>query len=111
MATGLWRMKYDELAFVNQQLATMLREGIPLEGSLRQLCATMQKGRLRAELQLLENNASQLVKEEKDLVRAGVASITDYLNSIKNYRSVHQNLRKYEIRILQLQNEINFWNQ
>ena len=49
-------MKYEELAFVNQQLATMLREGIPLEGSLRQLCATMQKGRLRAELQLLEND-------------------------------------------------------
>jgi len=49
-------MKYDELAFVNQQLAVMLREGIPLEGSLRQLCATMQKGPLRAELQLLEND-------------------------------------------------------
>jgi general secretion pathway protein F len=49
-------MKYDELAFVNQQLATMLREGIPLEGSLRQLCATMQKGRLRAELELLERD-------------------------------------------------------
>jgi type II secretory pathway component PulF len=49
-------MKYDELAFVNQQLATMLREGIPLEGSLRQLCATMQQGPLRAELQLLEKD-------------------------------------------------------
>lgn len=49
-------MKYDELAFVNQQLAVMLREGLPLEGSLRQLCATMQQGRLRAELQLLETD-------------------------------------------------------
>ncbi|MGA2554850.1 MAG: type II secretion system F family protein [Verrucomicrobiota bacterium] len=49
-------MKYDELAFVNQQLASMLREGIPLEGSLRQLCATMRKGPLRAELQLLETD-------------------------------------------------------
>jgi general secretion pathway protein F len=49
-------MKYDELAYVNQQLATMLREGIPLEGSLRQLCASMQKGRLRSELQLLETD-------------------------------------------------------
>ncbi len=49
-------MKYDELAFVNQQLASMLREGIPLEGSLRQLCATMRQGRLRAELQLLESD-------------------------------------------------------
>jgi type II secretory pathway component PulF len=47
-------MKYDELAFVNLQLASMLREGIPLEGSLRQLCATMQRGKLRGELQLLE---------------------------------------------------------
>jgi len=34
----------------------MLREGIPLEGGLRQLCATMQKGPLRAELQLLEKD-------------------------------------------------------
>lgn len=49
-------MKYDELAFVNQQLAVMLREGIPLEGGLRQLCATMQKGPLRAELQALEKD-------------------------------------------------------
>jgi len=49
-------MKYDELAFVNLQLASMLREGIPLEGSLRQLCATMQRGRLRAELLLLEKD-------------------------------------------------------
>jgi type II secretory pathway component PulF len=49
-------MKYDELAFVNQQLAAMLREGIPLEGGLRQLCANMQRGRLRAELELLESD-------------------------------------------------------
>lgn len=49
-------MKYDELAFVNQQLATMLREGIPLEGGLRQLCATMQRGRMRRELELLETD-------------------------------------------------------
>jgi type II secretory pathway component PulF len=49
-------MNYDELAFVNLQLASMLREGIPLEGSLRHLCATMQRGRLRSELQLLETD-------------------------------------------------------
>ena len=28
-------MKYDEFAFLNQQLAAMLRDGIPLEGELR----------------------------------------------------------------------------
>jgi len=47
-------MKYEELAFVNQQLAGMLKSGIPLEGSLRQLCLDMQRGPLRTELEKLE---------------------------------------------------------
>jgi type II secretory pathway component PulF len=46
-------MKAEELAFVNQQLAEMLRSGIPLEGALRQLCAEMHRGDLRRELELL----------------------------------------------------------
>ena len=47
-------MKYEELASVNQQLAGMLKSGIPLEGSLRQLCLDMQRGALRTELEKLE---------------------------------------------------------
>src|ERR1700722_19982255 len=47
-------MNYDEFAFFNQQLATMLRDGIPLEGALRQLCETMRRGALRSEFELLE---------------------------------------------------------
>ena len=47
-------MKYDEFAFFNQQLAAMLREGIPLEGALRRLCQEMRRGQLRDELQTLE---------------------------------------------------------
>lgn len=46
-------MKYDEFAFLNQQLAAMLRSGVPLEGALKQLCATMQRGALQAELEQL----------------------------------------------------------
>ena len=41
-------MKLDEFAFVNLQLAGMLKCGIPLEGALKQLCATMRRGGLRA---------------------------------------------------------------
>ena len=44
-------MKYDEFAFFNQQLAAMLRDGIPLEGSLKRLCQEMHAGKLRDELQ------------------------------------------------------------
>jgi type II secretory pathway component PulF len=47
-------MNYDEFAFFNQQLAAMLRDGIPLEGALKQLCAGMRTGPLRAEMQQLE---------------------------------------------------------
>src|ERR1700757_507334 len=47
-------MKYDEFAFFNQQLAAMLRDGIPLEGALRRLCDEMRAGPLRTELQALE---------------------------------------------------------
>lgn len=47
-------MNHDEFAFFNQQLASMLRDGIPLEGAIKQLCSGMKTGTLRAELELLE---------------------------------------------------------
>lgn len=46
-------MKYDEFAFFNQQLAGMLREGIPLEGALKKLADGMGRGGLREEIQKL----------------------------------------------------------
>lgn len=52
-------MNYDEFAFFNQQLASMLREGIPLEGALQQLAAGMRSGPLREEIQRLETDLEQ----------------------------------------------------
>jgi len=52
-------MKHDEFAFFNQQLAAMLRDGIPLEGALRRLCQEMQQGTLRDELQTLEGDLAK----------------------------------------------------
>jgi type II secretory pathway component PulF len=52
-------MKYDEFAFFNQQLAAMLRDGIPLEGALRRLCQEMRRGNLRDELQALETDLAK----------------------------------------------------
>ena len=49
-------MKLTDLAFVNQQLAGMIRNGRPLEGALQQLCADMTKGRLKNELTALEQD-------------------------------------------------------
>jgi type II secretory pathway component PulF len=49
-------MKLDEFAFFNQQLAAMLRSGIPLESALGQLCASMRRGELRDELEKLRTD-------------------------------------------------------
>src|SRR5512133_3698330 len=47
-------MKHDELAFFNQQLAVMLREGVPLEGAIRQLSVGLKDPAFRGELERLE---------------------------------------------------------
>lgn len=52
-------MKTDEFAFFNQQLAAMLRDGIPLEGALQRLCADMNDAPMRAELQLLADDLAK----------------------------------------------------
>jgi type II secretory pathway component PulF len=46
-------MNYDEFAFFNQQLATMLRQRIPLEGALKQLCQGMRHRPLQTEIKKL----------------------------------------------------------
>jgi type II secretory pathway component PulF len=47
---------HEELSYFNLQLASMLRQGIPLEGALRQLVRTMHRGSLRKELEALEQS-------------------------------------------------------
>jgi len=47
-------MKTDEFAFFNQQLAAMLRDGLPLEGALHRLSEGMNDATLRMELRALE---------------------------------------------------------
>ena len=54
-------------------------------------------------------NTEMLVKQEKELVNRGSGSITDYLIAVKNYLSVRKSLTQYEIRILQIRNEIIYW--
>lgn len=52
-------MNSDEFAFFNRQLAAMLREGIPLEGALRQLSSGMRSGPLRTEVEQLQQDLAR----------------------------------------------------
>lgn len=47
-------MNYDEFSFFNLQLAGMLRDGLPLEGALRRVARSMQRGPMRSECEKLQ---------------------------------------------------------
>ncbi len=68
-------MNYDEFAFFNQQLAAMLREGIPLEGALEQLSAGMRSGPLRAEIQQLEADLARGTPLKEALARRSLPDL------------------------------------
>ncbi len=51
-------MKSEELAFFNQQLAGMLKSGVPLEGALAEVSRDLGKGSLKNEAQQLEKDLS-----------------------------------------------------
>jgi len=99
-------MKYDEFAFFNQQLAAMLRDGIPLEGALRRLCEEMRRSPTREELQTLETdlangtplvealNARRLPELFKRLVIVGVKSgdLPGVLTMLADYFQRQSNL-------------------
>lgn len=114
-------MKHDEFAFFNQQLAAMLREGVPLEGALRQLSADMQDGTLREELTRLETDlqngaplaqaieARRLPEFYKQMVRAGVASndlpgvlslLADYYRQVDSIWTRLKGLMVYPFMVL-----------
>jgi type II secretory pathway component PulF len=114
-------MKYDEFAFFNQQLAAMLRDGIPLEGALRRLCGEMRAGSLRTELQELETDlgegkpmvealkSRQLPELYKRMVLVGVKSgdlpgaltmLADYFQRQNNIMTRLKGLMVYPMIVL-----------
>lgn len=68
-------MNYDVFAFFNQQLAAMLREGIPLEGALRQLCAGMRAGTLRNQIEQLEAELARGTPLKEALARRSLPDL------------------------------------
>ncbi len=53
-------------------------------------------------------SSDMLIKQLKELVNKGSGSITDYLIAVKNWLSVRQSLNHYEVRLLQIRNEMNY---
>jgi outer membrane protein TolC len=60
----------------------------------------------RTEEQL--NTSSQLVKALKDQLEAGNIQMTDYINAIKNNKTINRNINLINVQKLQVINEMNF---
>ena len=103
-------MNLDELTFANRQLADMLKSGVPLEGSLHQLCSTMSRGELRTELQLLEQGLTKGIPLEEALDNRKLPEL--YVKMIKvgvkgnNLPAVLTMLADYYSRVNNLQTRL-----
>lgn len=62
---------------------------------------------IREELAMAET----VVTQDKELLNSGGISVTDYLLAVRNYLDIQQHLTQYEIKILLIINEINYWRQ
>jgi len=75
-------MKLDEFAFFNNQLAAMLREGIPLEGALKQLCVGMRAGPLRNQVEQLEADLARGTPLKEALARRSLPDLYRHMVEI-----------------------------
>ena len=55
--------------------------------------------------------AESVVNQDKSLVNAGIVSMTDYVAALRSYITVKRSVNQYQLRILQIMTEINYWNQ
>lgn len=52
-----------------------------------------------------------VIKQQKSLINMGNISITDYVITLKNYITIKRSINQYQLKILQIITEINYWNQ
>jgi outer membrane protein TolC len=54
------------------------------------------------------NTSDQLVKALKEQLEAGIIQMTEYINAIKNYKTIYRNINLINVQKLQVVNELNF---
>jgi hypothetical protein len=55
--------------------------------------------------------AESIINQDKYLLNTGNILITDYVMALKNLISIKHNFHQYQVKILQIKTEINYWNQ
>jgi hypothetical protein len=99
------KLAFDEnsrMAYQNNFRNKYYQQILQLENYFKAL----NENSVRIENQL--KTADQLVKELKDQLEAGIIQMTEYINAIKNFKSISRNLIMINIQKLQVINEMNF---
>ena len=52
-----------------------------------------------------------VIKQQKNLINIGNVSIIDYVTTLNNYITIKRNVNQYQLKMLQIITEINYWNQ
>ncbi len=123
-------MNHEEFAFLNHQLAAMLKEGIPLEGALRSLSKDLARGRHRAAFRKVESDlqrglplpeaiaAADLPDFYREMVRLGAASgdlpgaltlIADYYRRVGSIWTRLRALLTYPLLVLLVSLLLSVW--
>jgi len=52
-----------------------------------------------------------VISQQRNLINMGSISITEYVTSLKDYITIKRSINQYQVKILQIVTEINYWNQ
>lgn len=79
---------------------------------LKQLYRELQMTRdLLPEINKQLDLEESVIRQQRNLINMGSISITEYVNSIRNYITIRKSINQYNVKILQIVTEINYWNQ
>jgi outer membrane protein TolC len=85
---NLWKQHNQQILQLNEELEGMRKVKAQLEKQLA--------------------TSKQLTASLKAQLETGIIQMTDYINSIKNFRNINRNLNLVTIQILQIINEMNY---
>jgi len=99
-ATEINRKTYQD--YFRTQFHQQLRQ---LDQELRRVRELIP--RMQEQMKLAET----IIRQDKQLLNTGGISITDYVIAKKNYIQIQSNLNTYQVHVLQIMNEINYWKE
>ena len=106
------KLQYQKIA-INEAVRTNYQNFYSNQHMLQieQIQSTIsENNQLTEQIQKQLLSSETLIKASKQLLNKGELSITDFIQTIKNYIDIKNQLNQAEFKKMQLTNELNYWN-